>query len=150
MWRYRLRKLRSIPAAEVRDLVVSQVALLYALLLVRTRPRGKLLEAGGAAGPVGALSPDESERARRLSLAVQRAGEHGLFRPSCLTRSVALQRMLWRSGIWQARIRIGVRYRDGGEFFAHAWVECGDLVLGDQPHHVRSFDPLGDVHLLSR
>jgi hypothetical protein len=149
MWLYRLRKLGSLPLGELQDLLEAQLALLFALFLVRTRPTGKLLEPGGAAGPGGAVSPTASVLAHRLSLAVQRAGEHGVFRPSCLTRSVALQRMLWRKGIWQARIRIGVRHGPG-DFLAHAWVECGGLILGDEAFNVENFSPIVDVYLLSR
>jgi hypothetical protein len=87
--------------------------------------------------------------AQRLSLAVQRAAEHGLFRPTCLVRSVALQRMLWRRGHHAARIQIGVQPGEDN-LQAHAWVELGDLVLGDQPYHVQRFEPFGSVNVLRR
>jgi hypothetical protein len=86
-------------------------------------------------------------RAERLAVAVSRAGDYGVFRPLCLVRAVALNRLLERSGIRGSRIRIGVRMRRG-RFGAHAWVEYGGRVIGDIPEHVESFAELADVRLL--
>ncbi len=85
--------------------------------------------------------PDSIMLASRLSLAVVRAAEHGLFRPVCLVRAIALHRMLEARGINGSRICIGVRY-ERGRFSAHAWVEYGDRVLGDHAGYVGAFAPL--------
>jgi len=77
-----------------------------------------------------------------MALAVARVAEHSpLHRPKCLERAVALDRMLRRAGIDDGRIRVGVRLREGG-FEAHAWVELGGVVLGDEEWHVRTFTPV--------
>lgn len=86
-------------------------------------------------------------RAEALALAVGRAAEFGVFRPLCLVRAVALNRMLERHGIKGSRVRVGVRMRNG-RFAAHAWVEYGDRVLGDNEAHVGSFVELSEVRLV--
>ncbi len=93
--------------------------------------------------------PDSAtlSRAEALALAVGRAAEFGVFRPLCLVRAVALNRVLERHGIKGSRVRVGVRMRNG-RFAAHAWVEYGDRVLGDSEAHVGSFVELSEVHLV--
>ena len=86
-------------------------------------------------------------RAEALALAVGRAAEFGVFRPLCLVRAVALNRVLERHGIRGSRVRVGVRMRNG-RFAAHAWVEYGDRVLGDNEAHVGSFVELSEVRLV--
>ncbi|HEX5437350.1 MAG TPA: lasso peptide biosynthesis B2 protein [Gemmatimonadaceae bacterium] len=141
-----LRKLVRLSLAEWGELLVAQRALIWAQLLVWTRPTGRLVSRADAAGdslPAEPLDP----RAYRLALAVGRAAEHGLFRPLCLVRAVALHRLLEARQIRGSRIRIGVR-QAGGRFLAHAWVEHGAVVLGDVESHTRRFTQLADVHLM--
>jgi len=90
-----------------------------------------------------------SADAQRIALAVGRAAEYGVFRPLCLARSVALQRMLEAHGIRGSQIKIGVR-RKGNELAAHAWVQYGDRVLGDTPSHVGSFAQLANVSVVPK
>ncbi|MDQ3555760.1 MAG: lasso peptide biosynthesis B2 protein [Gemmatimonadota bacterium] len=143
----RLRKLASLDGGDLLHLLAAQRALVAGQLLVWTRPVGKLTapaEEGAAAAPLAAA--DEA-LAKRIALAVGRAAENGIFRPRCLVRAVAIQRMLEARGISGGRICIGVRRR-GGRFAAHAWVQRGDLLLGDVETHVNTFVPLTDVELL--
>ncbi len=93
------------------------------------------------------LDPPVLSRAEALALAVGRAAEFGVFRPLCLVRAVALNRVLERHGITGSRVRVGVRMRNG-RFAAHAWVEYGDRVLGDNEAHVGSFVELSEVRLV--
>jgi len=151
MQRSLLRKLAGLSRTEWVDLFQAQAALIWAQLLVWTRPTGKLVDS--SAPPTAAL-PDAltpttelSPRAYQLALAISRAAEHGVFRPLCLVRAVALNRMLEARDIRGSRIRIGVR-RVGGRFTAHAWVEHGDVVLGDLDAHVNRFAQLADVRLI--
>lgn len=141
-------------------MIEAQLALLWAQLLVWVRPQGKLV----ASVPTGssevvmpettldatpeadAESPDD-RRARELALGVTRAAYFGLFRPLCLVRSVALQRMLERHGVTGSVVRVGVRWQDG-RFTAHAWVERRGRVLGDMSDHVASYTELSRVNLL--
>jgi hypothetical protein len=46
-------------------------------------------------------------------------------------------------------VRIGVRRLDG-EFSAHAWVELGGRVLGDDARSVSSFAQLLDVSVVKK
>lgn len=140
-----LRKLQRTTAAECRDLLWAQAVLFQAQMMVWTRPRGRLVSASvGAAIEVSGAS---AARARQLGHAVRRAARYGVFRPSCLVRSVALMGMLERSGIHGGRLCIGVRPSDE-KLLAHAWVEYGNQVLGDRPAHVRTFRPLANVDVL--
>src|SRR5690606_11752520 len=97
---------------------------------------------GAAAPPRG-----DPERARSLALAVGRAAEHGLFRPFCLVRALALRDLLDRHGIHGSQIRVGVR-RGGERMSAHAWVRWGEVVLGDSPEHVATFTEVDDIRVL--
>ena len=72
---------------------------------------------------------------------VRRVCRYGLTRPECLVRSIALQRMLSFHGVSGSRVRFGVRHREG-TFESHAWVECGNQVIGEDLLHIRSFTPL--------
>lgn len=147
-----LHKLATLSPREWVDLLQAQVALLAAQVLVWTRPTGRLVSHAGSSGTIAAASqptvqPASMERAQQLGLAVSRAGDFGLFRPLCLVRAVALHRMLEGHGIRGSRIRIGVRMRRG-RFGAHAWVEYGGRVVGDNVEHVGSFAELAEVHLV--
>lgn len=95
-----------------------------------------------ATGPSG-----DPDRARQLALAVGRAAEHGVFRPRCLARSLALRDLLARHGIDGSEIRVGVRH-DRGRFLAHAWVTWHDEVLGDRADWVARFTEVDDLSVL--
>jgi hypothetical protein len=82
------------------------------------------------------------EDARRVALAVNRAAAFGLFRPRCLARSMALRQLLNEDGIEGAHVRVGVQLTQG-RFVAHAWVEYGGEVVGDDPASVSRYAPLG-------
>ena len=141
----RLLKLASLSEGERRDLARAQLALLRAQLAIWTRPHGRLV--GPARGP--ATAPDESaaRRGRRLADAVCLVSRHGIFRPNCLVRSLALSRLLESEQVPGWHVRIGVRERTG-RFEAHAWVELGTEILADSTEHVASFEPLTDVRLV--
>jgi len=66
---------------------------------------------------------------------VNAADRHGLVRPSCLAKSLALWWLLGRQGI-PSRLRIGIR-KEKEKFEAHAWVERDGTALNepDEPHH---------------
>jgi hypothetical protein len=95
---------------------------------------------GGATAASGTAPQYSYGAARRDVVAIHRAARHGLFRPRCLTRSIALQRMLARRGL-PARVCIGVR-REASSLEAHAWVELHGRIMGDDPSHVARFAPL--------
>jgi hypothetical protein len=140
-------------SAEWSDLFAAQKALLVAQLLVWTRPVGRFVEDAQNSTP-GVQEPiRRSSRtwrdALRIAVAVRRVADHGVVRPRCLVRSVALSRMLDQRGIKGSRVRVGVRRIDGA-FSAHAWVELGQHVLGDDIRHVSSFAQLLDVSVVKK
>jgi hypothetical protein len=147
-----LRRLARLSAREWRDLAEAQIELLVSKAVVATRPTGHLVsraphdevpEANAAPAPSADARPEQ------LALAVSRAAEHGVFRPLCLVRAVALKRLLDRNGYAGGTVRIGVRMNNG-RFAAHAWVAYGDQILGDQEWHVDSFEELDEVTVVDR
>ncbi|MHB1224489.1 MAG: lasso peptide biosynthesis B2 protein [Gemmatimonadaceae bacterium] len=159
----RLGRAVALPTAERADLVRAQWALILARLELRTRRTGTLVRRAtpdrtdtDVAADADAADADvvadatlaDTDRALALELAVRRAAAYGPLRTTCLLRATALQRLLEREGIRHSRLRVGVR-RAGNHFAAHAWVELGNVVLGDQPEHVRTFTPT-DLRLVRR
>jgi hypothetical protein len=141
-----LRKLAGLDARGWRDLVAAQGALVRAQWRLRREPIGSFAIREPIAPDAAGGDP---VRARQVALAVQRAAEHGLFRPYCLVQAIALRELLRREGIVGTSIRIGVR-RDAGEFQAHAWVRWGDEVLGDRTEKVARFTEVDDLRVVAR
>jgi Transglutaminase-like superfamily len=89
----------------------------------------------------GSQSPDAPARAALTSRMVRAAAYHGIGDPTCLEQSLVLWWLLARQGI-SSDLRVGVRKGEAG-FEAHAWVECGGVVLDDPEkmhQHFGAFD----------
>lgn len=142
-WLWRIRRLT---LREVRLLLEAQWLLVYCQVLRRRRPVGQLLTLDTEVDP-RPIERHEIVPIRSVTWALTRAARYGVFRPRCLVRSLALQRMLRRHGVDGAEIRIGVRFQDG-EFGAHAWIELDGRVLGDSPQHVQTFALATDLRLV--
>ncbi|MEP7343969.1 MAG: lasso peptide biosynthesis B2 protein [Gemmatimonadaceae bacterium] len=142
-----VRKLRRISRREWRDLASAQFALFVAQVRLWTKEKGGLTTPAAQAQPKTLPSDASIARAKALALAVSRAASFGLFRPACLVRSMALCRLMERRGIHDAVVRLGVVKR-GGRFHAHAWVEYGGIVLGDDPVSVSDYETLVGVSVL--
>lgn len=141
------RRLLSLSAREWRDLLVAQWSLWQAQWALWHRPTGSLLDdwsAGQSATP-GVADPRQLQRAREIGDAVRRVALHGITRPQCLARSLAITTLLDREGIPGAIVRIGVR-PDDARIAAHAWVELAGEVVGDSRAHVRGFQLLATAH----
>lgn len=121
----------------------AQSALLRAQREMRSLPTGELVREESA--PKGA-SADRADDARRIALAINRVAEYGVFRPKCLVRSRALRQLLDSAGIAGAEVRVGVQL-SRGRFLAHAWVEYGGQVVGDDPEFVARFDPMTELQV---
>ncbi|HEX5580611.1 MAG TPA: hypothetical protein VFX39_03475, partial [Gemmatimonadaceae bacterium] len=93
-------------------MAAAQGVLLAALLRARFRPTGQLVAPAAPAAPASRAAPTESDppeaqaalemRAAvvgRATRAIDRASRRGLFRPTCLVRSLALVRLLERWGV---------------------------------------------------
>jgi len=141
------RRLFSLSAREFGELLVAQAYLVGALWTVRRRPKGALLR------PVDERPQPRDQagenRLARLVAAVDRAARYGIFRPTCLVRAVALERMIIRAGVGPAVVRVGV-LRGGDDFMAHAWIELAGRIIGDEPARVARFTPLHDFSALPR
>ncbi len=142
----RLRKLLALDRRGWLDLLRAQAALLRAQRRLAREPIGAL----AIRAPVDAtLTSGDPSRAQALGLAIERAAEHGIFRPYCLVRAMALRELLNAESIHGASIRIGVR-RHRGVFQAHAWVLWDSRILGDRPEHVATFTEVDDLRVLGR
>lgn len=140
-------RLRGLTLAEIRLLLEAQRDLLACQIAKWRRPVGELLDWNEVTGEQDVPTAPSLETLRSVGWAITRAAGYGVFRPQCLVRSLAIQRMLRRRGVTGSTIRIGVRLRDG-EFNAHAWVEIGGLVIGDSRTHVDSFRRITDHRLV--
>ena len=145
--RFLAGRLAVVRGADWRYLAEGQGALLWARAEVRRRPEGELT-ARGPRPPAASVQVTEAERAlaRRLALGVLRAATYGVFRPLCLVRAVAINRLMERHGLRGSEVRVGVRWAEG-QFQAHAWVEYAGEVLGDEERHVRGFAELEELRL---
>jgi hypothetical protein len=97
--------------------------------------------------PPGSLTSCSVECARTVARMESAAARNLFFRPNCLERSLVLWWLLGRRGI-AAELRIGAR-KDAQKLEAHAWVECGGVVI-DEPEethlHFVPFDgPIASV-----
>jgi hypothetical protein len=151
MWAYRLRRLATLPAPELLLLMRAQYTLLRTSLRLRRRPPGDIVTAADSvrSRAARAVPPAELEVARAVERAVMRAATHGLIRPLCLVRAVALQSMLQSRGLHGSRVVVGVQLARGA-FDAHAWVEYCGVVLGDSQARVQRFVPLAGADITVR
>lgn len=141
-WMWRVWRITPAEAVVVAE---AQLSLLACQFAKWSRPTGTLLRRAVDA-PVDNRRVD-LRTAMLIGWAVSRTAEHGLFRPRCLVRSLAIQRMLRRRGLSPGELRIGVRMQHG-RLLAHAWIELGGRIVGDLPQHVRTFAPAADLRLV--
>jgi hypothetical protein len=78
---------------------------------------------------------------------VRIAATRGLWKASCLPRSLVLAYLLRRRRI-DARVRIGVR-RQNGNLEAHAWVEVDGGVVNDRSDVHEQFAPFSQLDAAS-
>jgi hypothetical protein len=134
-------RLRRLSSRDWLDAGRASVALWRAQARVWRSPTGSLVQE----------PPDRTEEGStvwtevaRWEIAVARAARYSGRSWTCLVRALALSALLTRAGVRGARVRIGVKWV-GGTFQAHAWVECGGKLLGDDYTHVRGYAPMADA-----
>jgi hypothetical protein len=132
-------KLLKLGLRDWKDLLRAQLALARAQREMHSLPTGGMVRDEDV--PVGISAGDRVDDARRIALAVNRAAQFGFCRPRCLVKSRALRKMLDEAGISGAQVRIGVQLSQG-RFRAHAWVEYGGQVVGDDPATVAQYAPM--------
>ena len=96
--------------------------------------------------PATPASTSESEvvqRAGEIAQIVAIAAGHGVYKATCLRRSLLVWWFLRREGI-QSQIRFGVHMSDHG-LEAHAWVERAGIILNDSATVHESYQALDNV-----
>jgi hypothetical protein len=94
----------------------------------------------GGEDRTGAAGGRDAGAADRLARLFRRAAARTPVSAPCLTRSLALARLLRLHGL-AAEIRIGLR-RAGGRLAGHAWVEHHGALVGDDASFVGRFTTL--------
>ena len=143
-----LDKFWELPRRDRRQLFESLLLLpaihLGLLCLGYYRLRG-LME-GSSPLPVTSEPASESEGMQRggeIARIVEIAAGHGVYKATCLRRSLLVWWFLRREGI-QSQIRFGVRMT-GQRLEAHAWVECNGIVLNDSATVHQNYQALDDA-----
>ena len=123
---------RELTWTQRRTLVLALVLLpLFGGLLRRTS-LARLLSRMDARGTSGSGAVASAlAAARPVNLVAAR------LRATCLTRSLVLQWILARRGIG-TELKVGVR-NEGDGLHAHAWLECGGVLVNDTVHGVHGF-----------
>ena len=86
-------------------------------------------------------SDDALARAQRLAELAAIAGQHGLYRNTCLRQALVVQGWLLRRGL-PAELKLGARKPADGNVDAHAWVELNGKALAQADLRHTSFSGL--------
>jgi len=92
--------------------------------------------------------PSAAAQAESIARWVDAAYRRSPFRPTCLTRSLVLYRLLRARGL-PCELQIGVRKEDA-QFEAHAWVECVGIAVNDSNDVHQRFTHFDPAALVSR
>jgi hypothetical protein len=148
MWMTNLNKIRQLPRKERRRLIQSVLFLplihLALLSLGYYRLKG-WMERSSPLHDIysSALESERLQRAREVARIVYIAAEHGIYKATCLRRSLLVWWFLRREGI-PSDIRFGVRMQDR-KLEAHAWVECHGVVVNDSAAVQENYQALEGV-----
>jgi hypothetical protein len=145
------RRLRHLAAAPAAGLLLVRAGAALALVDLDLR-RGGVARALRAPGPTpppaGAADAADAadaaalRRAGRYARSIAAAARHHPLPldARCLHRALVLHRWLRRDGL-PSELRVGVQ-KVNGALNAHAWVELGGAVVGDDPAALAAFAPL--------
>jgi len=143
-----LRKFRGLSPSERRLLFQSALLLPLvhlALLLLGYARLHRVMDKVAPSKP-GDRTLSESEtlkRAGKITRLVSIAAGHGLYRATCLRKSLLVWWFLRKDGI-QSNICFGVRIIDS-TLEAHAWVEWNGMILNDSTTVREQFQTLRDA-----
>lgn len=147
MWTTRLDKVRRLSRDErgllYRSFLLLPVIHIALLTLGYSRLRGVVEKLFPLKSIV--TSPSEVEniqQARDIARIVSIAARHGLYKATCLRRSLLVWWLLRGEGI-QSYIRFGVRKHDG-QLEAHAWVEYNGIIVNDLTNIREDYQALHD------
>lgn len=146
----KVRRARALSARQVLDVLRAGVWIAFFHIGLRLWPYPDLIRRfDRGLKDVAAGRPSPSAAAvERIAAAVDIAARNSLPPAKCLSRSLALRRMLRAAG-FEADVRIGVA-RPGDAFEAHAWVEVEGRVVNDAPDIAARFHPLEQAADLAR
>lgn len=121
----RWQKLRSLRYADGEVLLRCLWVIPVVEFSVRWRAPRRWLPAATASGPPARENPPAAAAGQRIARWVDAAYRRSPFRPTCLTRSLVLYRILRARGI-PCQLHIGLRKRET-ELEGHAWIGSGGL-----------------------
>jgi hypothetical protein len=129
----RWQKIRALDWLEWRIILFSLLWLPWCALSLRLRGFRRTRQAllvGSAQTQIQDPDANQLALARRIARAVDLAAIYGMFRANCLQRSLVLCRQLHLRGL-PHELKWGASLVER-DFSAHAWVECGDVVINDR------------------
>ncbi len=87
---------------------------------------------------------------RQVVWAAVSAGHHSPLGTTCLTTALVAQALLGKYG-HEAKLRIGVRRKETGEFTAHAWLEHeGKVIVGGPSEMIAGYSAMPEMeHLIA-
>jgi hypothetical protein len=119
----RLRKFIELPASERRLLGSAALAIVKARLSLTLMPIRQILK------PVAVRKArDGNIDPARIGWAVETASRIVPTGRNCLVRAIAGRHLLARHG-FPGRVRIGIGKNSPDRLMAHAWLECGELII---------------------
>jgi hypothetical protein len=139
MWMQRWRRIWKLSWTDRWLLAEALFWLGTARLALRLLPSRWLAPCFGQ--PMAARPPSEAlsvprSQACRLGWALDTLSRSLPWKCSCLTQALAGKMMLRRRG-WPSVLVLGVARADQTTFMAHAWLQCGTLILTGAPGHGR-------------
>jgi len=127
----RLRRVLLLKPSDITLLCRAAVILLSIRLSLWMRPWNRFRSPATRTGSLRAMNPGVN----RLEWAVLAASRF-IPRATCLTRALALHRLLTNYG-YRSKVEFGIQ-RSDGRFAAHAWVEHeADVLLARTPETAR-------------
>jgi hypothetical protein len=140
------KKLKQLPLAELRMLVSAVFLLPLINLLLGVLGYSRLHRILEKLAPLRESQPqpfitnEALLKAKSAARMVAIAANYGVYRATCLRKSLLVFWLLRRQGI-AGMIRFGVRL-DQGNLEAHAWVEWQDIVINDEADVRQRYAPL--------
>ncbi len=143
-----MKTARELSPADWLTLGEAWLTLTFYQAALATQSRARLIDSAGEAKDSARSASRDFARAQRLERLLRLAGRLHPRPPTCLARSLALQRMLKRRGV-PAQIKIGAR-KEQGKLRAHAWVETHRQPIGEAADVAARYAPFAFANLKNR
>ncbi|MFT7880346.1 MAG: lasso peptide biosynthesis B2 protein [Sulfurimonas sp.] len=129
---YRIRRFFALRGEEKELFVEAYVTLglmRAALLLFSFKRLTRSLKQRKSADEMMPLDEEKRQGAMVVGRAITKAAAHTPWESACLVQALAAQRMLQKRGIPGVFYLGAMREKQDGELKAHAWSQCGDMIL---------------------